>query len=114
MVLQRMLFRLSHSAKILPAFSSIKTLSVLADSATSTEGQRVIFHGPEKDLETEFAGLPEIGEGEILGKMKAATICGSDLHTIIGRRTEPVPRFVKYGDLFKLKEISLLTCTLKH
>ncbi|XP_028410406.1 uncharacterized protein LOC114533030 [Dendronephthya gigantea] len=64
-------------------------LSVLA--ATSTEGQRVIFHGPNTVLETEFAGLPELREGEILGKMKAATICGSDLHTIIGRRTEPVP-----------------------
>ncbi|CAB4001770.1 alcohol dehydrogenase [Paramuricea clavata] len=91
MLLKRLLFNLSNSAKILPAFSANRMLSVRVDNATSTGAQRVVFHGPKKLLQTEIAGIPEIGEGEILGKIRAATICGSDLHTIIGRRQEPVP-----------------------
>jgi putative phosphonate catabolism associated alcohol dehydrogenase len=31
------------------------------------------------------------GEGEVLVQVSLATICGSDLHTIAGRRQEPVP-----------------------
>lgn len=92
MVPQRLLFSLSGSVKILPAFSSNRMLTTLTDNATSTMAQRVLFYGPKKLLEGEIATLPEIGEGEILGKVRAATICGSDLHTIIGRRQEPVPR----------------------
>ncbi len=94
-LLKRLLFNLSNSAKILPALSTGRLLSVLADNATSTEAQRVVFNGPNELLESEIADVPEIEEGEILGKVRAATICGSDLHTIIGRRQEPVPRYIK-------------------
>ena len=68
----------------------VRTMS----SASSTGGRRVVFQGPsaERLLETEYAKLPDIEEGEILGKIKAATICGSDLHTILGKRQEPFPR----------------------
>ena len=107
MLLKRLLFNLSNSAKILPAFSANRMLSVRVDNATSTEAQRVVFHGPKKLLQTEIAGIPEIGEGEILGKIRAATICGSDLHTIIGRRQEPVPRLVKIFSLNLLYSIAL-------
>jgi D-arabinose 1-dehydrogenase-like Zn-dependent alcohol dehydrogenase len=40
----------------------------------------------------EKAPIPEITEGEVLGKILVATICGSDIHTIQGRRKEPIPR----------------------
>ena len=91
-LLKRLLFKLSNSAKVLPAILPSRMLSGnIADNATSTTAQRVIFHGPKKRLESEFAEIPEIEEGEILGRITAATICGSDLHTIIGRRQEPVP-----------------------
>jgi len=33
----------------------------------------------------------ELREGEVLMKLHAATICGSDLHTIAGKRMEPTP-----------------------
>ena len=92
MVLKKLLFNLSSSAKILPKFSVSRMLSISADNATSTAAQRVIFHGPNKALESEITEVPEIVDGEILGRIRAATICGSDLHTIIGRRQEPVPR----------------------
>ena len=57
-------------------------------------GQRIVFHGSKaaKPLVAETAELPKIQDGEILGKILFATICGSDLHTIHGERIEPSPR----------------------
>ena len=38
--------------------------------------------------------LEEIGKGEVIVRLLAATICGSDLHTLRGKRpNEPVPRY---------------------
>lgn len=37
--------------------------------------------------------LPELKEGEVLVKVRAATICLSDIHTVCGTRTEPTPRY---------------------
>ena len=44
-------------------------------------------------IQEEFP-IPKLKSGEILGKFRMATICGSDLHTISGRRKEAVPRSV--------------------
>ena len=33
----------------------------------------------------------ELSEGQVLLKILLATVCGSDLHTLSGRRKEPVP-----------------------
>lgn len=35
--------------------------------------------------------LPEPGRGELLVRVDLATVCGSDLHTVSGRRTAPSP-----------------------
>ena len=36
--------------------------------------------------------MPEkLNEGELLVRMEVATICGSDLHTVSGKRQEPMP-----------------------
>lgn len=40
----------------------------------------------ERDVE-----LPKLGEGEVLVKVRAATICISDIHTVTGARIEPTP-----------------------
>ena len=55
---------------------------------------RVIFFGADREpsLLFEESGVPEIKDGEILAKIRLATICGSDLHTISGKRMEAVPR----------------------
>ena len=65
----------------------------MSDAKLAT-GQRVVFHGhlAPKPLVAETVKLPEIQDGEILGKILSATICGSDLHTIHGQRIEPSPR----------------------
>ena len=65
-------------------------------SEGSNTARRLVFLGSHVDpcLIQEEVSLPKLKSGEILGKFRMATICGSDLHTISGRRKEAVPRFV--------------------
>lgn len=35
--------------------------------------------------------LPEPGDGEVLVRVRLATVCGSDRHTVKGRRSQPCP-----------------------
>ena len=60
----------------------------------STDVQRFIFHGTNAKpmFNLEDAKLPELNLGEILVKVRAATICLSDIHTVCGNRIEPTPR----------------------
>ncbi len=55
---------------------------------------RCVFVGADKEpcLLYEECQIPEISEGEVLARIRLATICGSDLHTVDGRRKEAVPR----------------------
>lgn len=39
----------------------------------------------------EALSLPDLRPGELLVEVELATICGSDLHTVSGRRSTPVP-----------------------
>lgn len=50
-----------------------------------------MFDGPGRPLRLESLPLPAPGPGELVVEVTLATVCGSDLHTIDGRRTEPVP-----------------------
>ena len=70
--------------------------TVQAMSRGSDTAHRLVFVGSHVDpcLVQEVVSIPELKSGEILGKFRLATICGSDLHTISGRRKEAVPRFV--------------------
>jgi len=52
----------------------------------------LIFDGPGKELRPAQIPLPtELASGSLLVKIELATLCGSDLHTISGQRTEPTP-----------------------
>ncbi len=35
--------------------------------------------------------IPELGEGDTLARVRLATVCGSDLHTVAGKRPSPCP-----------------------
>jgi putative phosphonate catabolism associated alcohol dehydrogenase len=51
-----------------------------------------IFDGPDKPLRPLQRPLsPSCADGEILVKIDLATICGSDIHTLLGHRKEPTP-----------------------
>jgi len=51
-----------------------------------------VFDGPGLPLRLDQHPLPAVlAPGEVLVALDLATICGSDLHTIAGHRTEPAP-----------------------
>ena len=51
-----------------------------------------IFDGPDRPMRYESRKLPrEMGDGDVLAEISLATICGSDLHTLSGRREEQAP-----------------------
>jgi putative phosphonate catabolism associated alcohol dehydrogenase len=49
------------------------------------------FEGPGKPLRPVAFALPTPGPGEAVVRVSLCTLCGSDLHTYSGRRTEPTP-----------------------
>ena len=53
--------------------------------------QVAIFKAAGAPFEFTERPLPACGEGQALVAISLATICGSDLHTTDGRRTEPTP-----------------------
>jgi putative phosphonate catabolism associated alcohol dehydrogenase len=51
-----------------------------------------LFHGPGRSFQASSALIPDtLAPGEALVQISLATICGSDLHTIDGRRSAPAP-----------------------
>lgn len=50
-----------------------------------------IFHGPGQPLEVAQVPDPSPAPGEALVSIRCATLCGSDLHTLAGRRSAPAP-----------------------
>jgi putative phosphonate catabolism associated alcohol dehydrogenase len=51
-----------------------------------------VFHGPGARFEIVDKVVNScVGEGECLVEIALATVCGSDLHTVEGRRREPIP-----------------------
>lgn len=57
----------------------------------STRGRIALFTGPGKPIGICDVPVPEPQGGEILVRVRACTLCGSDQHTIHGRRATPVP-----------------------
>lgn len=50
-----------------------------------------IFHGPDQPLELADVSIPSLEQGEHLVRIRCTTLCGSDVHTMLGERQEPVP-----------------------
>ncbi|XP_022780350.1 uncharacterized protein LOC111321670 isoform X2 [Stylophora pistillata] len=60
---------------------------------TGNMARRFVFLGSQSEpcIIQEVVSIPKLKSGEILGKMRMATICKSDLHTISGRRKKATP-----------------------
>ncbi len=81
-----------------------------------------VFDGPGIPLHIEQWPIPDqLGHGEVLVEIALATVCGSDLHTISGLRTEPTPailghegvgRVVRAGDGAPAPEGTRVTWTI--
>ena len=54
-------------------------------------GKAAVMTAVNKELEIIEYPLPQVGKGSILVKITCCTICGSDLHTWLGRRGGPTP-----------------------
>ncbi|CAF0890976.1 unnamed protein product [Rotaria sp. Silwood1] len=56
-------------------------------------GERIVFNGLNSEVmfSSETVPLPELAPGEILVKVRLASICVSDVHTVKGQRIEPTP-----------------------
>lgn len=54
-------------------------------------GRICVFDGPGEPLRVERVPLPKLAAGEVLVRITCCTLCGSDLHTFAGRRSEPTP-----------------------
>jgi threonine dehydrogenase-like Zn-dependent dehydrogenase len=61
---------------------------------SKTHAQRYVFNGVGSMpmFYKENLDLPSLNDGEVLVKVRTATICLSDIHTVCGTRTEPTPR----------------------
>mgnify|MGYP002621665990 FL=1 len=57
----------------------------------SDMARAAVFVGPGKPLLMQQFTLPQLAPGEALVRVNCATLCGSDLHTYLGRRETPCP-----------------------
>ncbi|MDP0491584.1 MAG: alcohol dehydrogenase catalytic domain-containing protein [Verrucomicrobiota bacterium JB023] len=54
-------------------------------------GQQLLLESPSSGFRLVSKDLPSPAEGEVLVRITLATLCGSDLHTLAGRRSAPTP-----------------------
>lgn len=65
-----------------------------------TDAQIALFQGPGRSLELTGHPVPSVlRPGELLVRIRLATLCGSDLHTRDGRRQEPAPSILGHEAL---------------
>lgn len=72
----------------------------------SSNSQAALFHGPNSTWELRSAPIAPIGDGQILTRVLACTICGSDLHTICGRRHAHTPAILGHEIVGQIIELS--------
>ena len=90
----------NHSCYLLFILVRIKHLWNMAISNHREFGRCMVFYGFDKLINTPKLSLEEfvlpnksseLSKNQVLLKIALATVCGSDLHTLRGRRKEPVP-----------------------
>jgi len=76
----------------------------MSQGSDVSTARRLVFVGSnvEPCLIQEEVPIPKLKSGEILGKFRMATICGSDLHTISGRRKEAVPSILGHEGIIEV------------
>jgi hypothetical protein len=68
-------------------------------------GKAAVMMAANKDLEIIEYPLPVVEKGCILVRVTCCTICGSDLHTWLGRRSGPVPCILGHDTRFRRSPI---------
>ncbi len=63
-----------------------------------------VFHGAGTPVEIRDFAVPALLAGEILVEVLACTLCGSDLHSLQGRRAVPVPTILGHEVLGRIAD----------
>ena len=64
-----------------------------------------VFQGAGQAFELKQLDVPEPGPGEAIVQVELSTICGSDVHTVSGRRSEAVPCILGHEAIGTIVEI---------
>nr|WP_231850045.1 aminotransferase class V-fold PLP-dependent enzyme [Saccharopolyspora erythraea] len=70
--------------------ATVRRGGTAANDASGT-ATGLLWHGADEGFALSSRPLPRLSGGEVLVRVRMATICGSDLHTIAGHRSTPVP-----------------------
>jgi alcohol dehydrogenase len=65
-----------------------------------------LFDGPGSPFRLAEVARPALRFGEALVRVSACTVCGSDLHTVAGRRTEKTPSVLGHEAVGVVEEVS--------
>lgn len=65
-----------------------------------------IFDGPNRPFRIEPSARPVLRPGEALVRVSLCTVCGSDLHTFLGRRTEKTPCVLGHEPVGVIEEVA--------
>ena len=68
-------------------------------------GQALLFDGPDKPLRLVAQERPQPGPGELVVRVEAATLCGSDLHTMGGNRKVETPTVLGHETIGRIEAI---------
>jgi len=68
-------------------------------------GRLQVFWGAERGLTLEELAVPEPSGAEVLVRVTACTLCGSDLHTYSGRRSGPTPTVLGHEILGEIEAL---------
>lgn len=86
---------------------SLSTSSDVINSGDSDSGVlAAVFHDARRGIEFCRFPRPEVQVGETLVRIHCCTLCGSDLHTISGRRTERSPSILGHEILGVVEDVS--------
>ncbi len=74
-------------------------------NASPGVSQAAVFDGTPGSLELQEFALPAVAAGQILIRILGCTLCGSDLHSIGGRRQVPVPTILGHEIVGQIVEM---------
>jgi len=63
----------------------------MSNLSSTSEARAAVLVVAGQPLEMQVVPLPRLAEGELLVRVTACSLCGSDLHTAHGRRPHPMP-----------------------
>jgi putative phosphonate catabolism associated alcohol dehydrogenase len=64
-----------------------------------------VFRGAGKTIALEEIPIPALGAGDVLARIRCATICGSDVHSFLGRRQVPIPTVLGHETVAEIAAI---------